>query len=81
MLDNTVVLWVNELSSGRAHSRRDMPWLLAGSCGGYFNTGRFVQYSGAPHNELLLSLCHAMDVPSTTFGNPAYCSGPLPNLT
>ena len=81
LLDSTAVLWCNELSNGEQHSRRDMPFLLAGSCGGYFNTGRYLQYQGAMHNDLLVSLCNAMDVSTTTFGNPAYCTGPLPNLT
>ena len=81
MLDNTVILWCNELAKGNAHNRIDMPYVLAGSCGGYFRTGRFLQYGNAWHNDLLVSLCHAMDVPVNTFGNPAYCTGPLPNLT
>lgn len=81
LLDSTVVFWCNELSDGAAHSRRDMSFVLAGSCGGYFNTGRYLQYGGNHHNDLLVSLCHAMDVPVATFGNPAYCTGALPNLT
>lgn len=81
MLDNTVVLWCNELAKGNEHSRRGMPYVLAGSCGGHFDTGRFLQYSSTSHNDLLVSLCNAMDVPVNAFGNPAYCTGPLPNLT
>jgi hypothetical protein len=81
MLDNTVVLWCNELAKGNAHNRIDMPYVLAGSCGGYLRPGRWLQYANTSHNDLLVSLCNAMDVPVNTFGNPAYCSGPLPNLT
>jgi Protein of unknown function (DUF1552) len=82
MLDNTVIMWCNELGVGNSHTRRDMPFVLAGSCGGYFKTGRFLQYDDTErHNNLLLSLCHAMDVNETTFGNPAYCTGPLSKLT
>lgn len=40
-----------------------------------------MQYNSAYDNDLLVSLCNAMDVPDTTFGNPAYCTGPLANLT
>jgi hypothetical protein len=32
------------------------------------------------HNDLLLSLCEAMDVPTTTIGDPAFCHGPLAEL-
>jgi hypothetical protein len=81
LLDSTVVVWCNELSDGAAHSRQDMSYVLAGSCGGYFNTGRYLQYGGNFHNDLLVSLCNAMDIPATSFGNPAYCTGALPNLT
>ncbi len=80
LLDNTVVLWANELARGNAHDRRDMPFVLAGSAGGAFQTGRWLQYSGAYHNDLLVSLCRSMGVDTNTFGNPAYCTGPLSGL-
>jgi Protein of unknown function (DUF1552) len=80
LLDNTVVLWGNELARGNAHDRRDMPFVLAGSAGGRLSTGRWLQYAGARHNDLLISLCHALGVNVSSFGNPAYCSGPLLGL-
>jgi hypothetical protein len=55
--------------------------VLAGSCGGYFKTGRHLVYEGDHHNNLLVSIMNAMGVPGDTFGNPAYCTGPLPKLT
>ena len=81
LLDNTVVVWVNELGKGNSHTRNDVPYVLGGSCGGYFNTGRYLQYDADPHNNFLVSLCNAMGVQTNTFGNPNYCTGPLPNLT
>lgn len=86
LLDNTVVLWCNEVGKGNNHSHRDLPFLLAGSCGGHFATGRFVDYmsngqAGRPHNDLLVSLANAMGVADTTFGDPEHCTGPLPGLT
>jgi hypothetical protein len=57
-----------------------MVYVIAGSCAGYFDTGRFLTYAGDPHNDLLVSLCRAMDLPTSTFGNPAYCNGPLSGL-
>ena len=32
------------------------------------------------HNDLLVSMMNLMGVPATTFGNPAYCTGPLASL-
>lgn len=80
-LDNTVVWWTTDMRYG-AHARGDMRHVLAGGAGGYFNTGRFVQApSGHYINDLHVSLANAMGVPITTFGNPAWCQGALPNLT
>ena len=81
MFDNTVILWWNELARGNAHDFENMPYLLAGRCGGHFNTGRHLAYGGVPHNNLLVSLMNAMDVPDQTFGRPEFCTGPLTGLT
>jgi hypothetical protein len=80
-LDNTVILWVNELARGNAHSHPDMPFVLAGRGGGKIKTGRYLKFNGTvPHNNLLVSMLNAMDIQATTFGNPAYCTGPLAGL-
>jgi hypothetical protein len=86
LLDNSVVLWVNELGKGNSHTRRDLPFVLAGNCQGYFNTGRYMSYGGADeqayHGRLLVSMCHAMGYPVSSFGMPEYSEqGPLPGLT
>jgi hypothetical protein len=82
VFDNTVIFWTNEQAKGNNHSRRRMPYLLAGSAGGYFRTGRYLSPApGTGHNRLLVSLMNAMEVEGDTFGNPAYGTGPLPGLT
>jgi hypothetical protein len=81
MLDNTVLLWGNELGVGNTHSYKNIPWMLAGGAGGYFKTGRFLQYPDLPHNNLLVSICNAMGFSDvTTFGIPGVCTGPLAGL-
>lgn len=80
MLDNTAVLWINELSQGNTHSHIDMPFVLAGSAGGYFETGQFLQYGNVSHSNLLVSLQNAFGIESDTFGDPAFCTGPLDGL-
>ncbi len=78
LLDHSLVLWVNELAKGNAHSHNPLPVVIAGKCGGNVRTGRYVKIApSAPHNNLLTSVANAMGVPITTFGNPAYCTGPL----
>ncbi|UQA59320.1 DUF1552 domain-containing protein [Polyangium aurulentum] len=82
MLDNTVVVLGSEIARGNTHSHMDAPFLVAGSGGGYFKTGRVIDFPGdVPHNNLLVSVMNAMGIPATTFGDPAHCTGPLAGLT
>jgi hypothetical protein len=82
VFDNTVILWTNEQAKGNNHDRMDMPYVLAGSAGGYFDTGRYlVQGQQTPHNKLLVSLLHAMGIDEDAFGDPQYDKGPLSGLT
>ncbi len=79
VLDNTLLFWGNEVSMGTTHTHDNMPFLVAGG-GWAFRTGRYLQYSGNSHADLLVSLLNAMGVQDTTFGDAAFCTGPLPGL-
>ncbi len=81
MLDHVVLLWVNELAQGNTHSHARMPFVMAGDLGGHFRTGRYLAYDHQPHNNLLVSLQNAFGIESQTFGDPAFCTGPLAGLT
>lgn len=79
MLDNTIVVWVNELGSGGNHDHVRVPWLIAGNAARHFKSGRTVSFPDEPHNRLLMSICHGMGVACTSFGDPEFCSaGALP---
>lgn len=80
LLDNSVVVWVNELGKGNSHTRRSIPFILAGGCQGALKTGQSLSYTNEPHGKLLVSLCNAMDIPVTTFGEAQFSQGPLPGL-
>jgi hypothetical protein len=86
MLDHTLILWCNELSRGNAHSHPDMPFVLAGgteAAAKPLKMGRYLKYADSPtvkHNDLLVSLLNTYGIADKTFGNPAYCSGPLARL-
>ncbi len=81
LLDNTVVVWCSEIAKGNTHSHFDAPFLLCGGAGGAIRTGRYLTFPGnTPHNNLLVSLLNAMDVPAKTFGAPQHCTGPLAGL-
>jgi len=76
VLDNSVVLYTNELSDGKAHSWMDLPFILAGSAGGALRTGQHVLLGAggdydpeqAPHNRLLNTLVNVLGVESDWFG-------------
>jgi hypothetical protein len=82
MFDNTVILWANELGIGNAHTHTQIPLMLAGSAGNYLKTGQAVAMpTGTPHNRLLLTICQAMGLPVTAFGNPKFCTdGPIKEI-
>jgi hypothetical protein len=93
-LDNSVVLAMGDMNEGWNHQVTRLPFVMIGSCGGSFKTGRNVrlgtwagkpgaywaQDSGVPHNRLLASIATAMDVPRSGFGLAAY-AGTLPQLS
>lgn len=73
MLDNSVVMWVNELSDGLGHSGIELPFVLAGSAGGVLKTGQQIKLTekqfndgrwddGAPHNKLFTTVLNAVGV-------------------
>lgn len=79
VLDSTLLFWGNEVSMGTTHTHDNMPFLVAGG-GWAMRTGRYLQYQGNSHADLLVSLLNAMGVPDTTIGSAAFCTGPLPGL-
>jgi hypothetical protein len=77
LLDNTVIMWTNELGKGNSHTHDDIPFVLVGN-GLDFKMGRSLKFKKAPHNRLLMSLAHGFGHHITKFGNPDFCGqGPL----
>lgn len=72
MLDNTTLVWTNELGKGNSHTRDNIPFVLVGGGLG-FKTGQAVDFKGVYHNRLLMTLCAAMGHPTSSFGNPDFC--------
>jgi hypothetical protein len=81
LLDNTLLMWTNELGKGNSHTLDNIPYVLVGN-GLDFKMGRSLKYPRLPHNRLLVALAHGMGHRIERFGNPNFCGdGPLPNLT
>ena len=80
LLDNTTLVWTNELGKGNSHTRDNIPFVLVGGGLG-FKMGQALDFNKVPHNRLLLSFCEAMGYPEKSFGNPDFCAdGPLTGL-
>jgi len=81
LLDNTLILWTNELGKGNSHTLDNIPFVLVGG-GLDFRMGRSLRYTRVPHNRLLLALAHGFGHRIARFGNPNFCGdGVLNNLT
>ena len=81
LLDNTTIVWTNELGKGNSHTRDNIPFVLVGG-GLRFKMGRAIDFQRVPHNRLLMSFCEAMGHPVESFGNPQFCkAGALTGLT
>jgi len=81
LLDNTLLVWTNELGQGNSHTLNNIPFVLLGN-GLDFKMGRSLKFERVAHNRLLISLAHGFGHRIEKFGNPDFCGGgPLPNLT
>ena len=81
MFDDTLCIWVKELGDSRLHVCESVPFVIAGSAGGAFQTGRYLNAGGVSHSHLLVSLCQAFGVDINTFGDASTGTGGLGGLT
>lgn len=79
VLDNTLIVWANEMGRGD-HSMENIPLVLIGGAGGSIRRGGRVLESGRQvFNRLGCSILNAMGMPSRGFGDEPNC-GPFPGL-
>jgi hypothetical protein len=96
LLDNSLILCTSEFSNGAVHLCYNMPVMLCGSAGGYFRTGRNVDYiewgtaargarqysSPESTQNLFTSILQAFGGTDDHFGSDHVSHrGPLPRLT
>ena len=72
LLDNTTVIWTNELGKGNSHTRNDIPFVMIGGGLG-FKMGQAKEFKSVSHNRLLMTISEAMGYPVDSFGNPDHC--------
>ena len=80
MLDNTLLVWTNELGKGNSHTLDNIPLVLVGGgCG--FQMGRSLKFDKVGHNRLWLTIAHAMGHTGLqSFGKPELCAGGVLSL-
>ncbi|MBT6103182.1 MAG: DUF1552 domain-containing protein [Verrucomicrobia bacterium] len=74
LLDNTTILWTNELGKGNSHTLRNIPFVLLGEGLG-FKMGRSLDMKGAAHNRLHMAMAHGVGHHLKTFGNKTLSQG------
>jgi hypothetical protein len=77
VLDNTLFLWGNEISSGN-HRFPRAPYVMA--TGKLLKTGRYLKFNNLPHPTVLVSAANTVGVPMTSFGSNGWQKGALPGL-
>ena len=77
MLDNTLLVWTNELGKGNSHTLDNIPFVMVGGNLGW-KAGRSLKFPRIAHNRLLMAMAHGFGHTISSFGNPEYCKdGPL----
>lgn len=79
LLDNTLIVWTNELGKGNNHTLDNTPFVLVGG-GLDFQMGRALELDRVSHNRLLMALAGGFGHRMATFGNPDFCAGGPLNL-
>jgi len=59
LLDNAFAVWTSHVANGPSHSHRNLPYIIAGSGGGYLKQGQYVDGAGATNAKLFNTLITA----------------------
>lgn len=80
VLDNTLILWGNEVAQGNSHALNNLPYLILGNLGGAIASGRYVQYDGASNCDFLHAILQAFGIEMDSFGHPDHAGGVLSGI-
>jgi hypothetical protein len=62
LLDDSVVMWTNDLANGPPHSYSNIPQVLAGGAAGFLRTGQYIDAGNVTHNKLLNTIINAVGI-------------------
>jgi hypothetical protein len=86
LLDRGVAAWTNDLGHGVSHNYVNIPWILAGSCGGFLKQGVYIDAGNVTHNQLFNTLLTGVGVrkadgsPVDDFGDPSLKKGMISGM-
>ncbi len=86
LLDDTVAIWCNDLGAGVSHTYKNVPWICAGSCGGFLKTGQYVDAGDVTHNKFHNTILSAVGLTNgqggyvDDFGDPELEPGVIPAM-
>lgn len=69
LLHNSMIVYGGAIADGNRHTHDNLPVILAGSAGGAFETGRYLQVQEAPMANLFVSMLNQYGVETDRFGD------------
>jgi hypothetical protein len=90
LLDRGVSVWLNDNTAGPSHDVHNVPYILAGSCAGFFKQGEMIEVDGGSgdntHSRLLNTIGSAVGLRNAAgdylddFGDPSLPKGVLDDI-
>ena len=80
MLDNTLVVFFNEVSNGNDHGTDNIPLLMFGGKSLGLQTGQHLHFTNRYMNDVWAAIGSAFGPEMKTFGDTQYSTGPVPGL-
>ena len=80
VLDNTLVVFGNELGAGTRHSLKNMPIVVAGGGNIGFKTGQHINIGNGTINDLLMTIAHGFGDPVDSFGRRDWSNGVISDM-
>lgn len=75
MLDNTLILWTNELGKGNSHTLNNIPMVTMGGENLGMINGQSLQFKKTAHNKLHMTIAKMMGHDLKSFGLDSLCEG------
>jgi len=69
LLHNSMIVYGGAIADGNRHTHANLPVILAGSAGGAFATGRYLEIEEAPMSNMFVTMLNRFGVETNEFGD------------